>query len=121
MTSAMGAGGALSTSVSSDISGGGGVDGWGTVTEAGGAGGGGVSGWAGPGGVAAGAVEGGVGGGGGAPSGAAGGVPTVQVPSAQTQPAPAGTQWPGVQMALGDGGISQCPATQTQRRFTWDQ
>jgi hypothetical protein len=38
-------------------------------------------------------------------------LPTFQAPFAQTQVPPEGTQCPSTQVALGDGGTSQCGAT----------
>src|ERR1017187_10473365 len=94
---------------------GGGVEGAGPAEAAGGAGGppGG-----GPWGAGfAGAVPGGAGG----AWGAEGGSLTVQAPSTQAQPAFPWTQWPAIHTALGEGGISQWPATQAQLWVQDDQ
>src|SRR5580658_10844543 len=103
----MGAGGSSYTTVPSAISGGGGAEGEGITEAPGGAGG--RSEACGAGFAAApGGAKGGVG-------GCAEAVPMVHAPSTQTHPELPCTQWPPTQSALGEGGISQRPATQTQR------
>jgi hypothetical protein len=109
----MGAGGWSETSVPSAISGAGGagVEGTGPTPGGGGAG------WD----CGATWVESVPGGMGGGDCGCEEGLPMVQAPSTQTHPPLPWTQCPPVQTALGEGGISQWPAIQTQRWATFDQ